>query len=101
MKILFKDNKTRKTYAKEIIMDIDDCPNLKRYYEHFSATNGEAEMPGYLPCLIIWIMLSIEDAENEELFSIPKFFEMDYETKIEFYSWGTTADGRMYSGNTL
>ncbi len=69
-------------------MDIGDCPNLKRYYEHFSATNGEAEIPGRLPRLIIWIRLSTEDAENEELVSVPKFFEMDYETEIEFYSWG-------------
>lgn len=68
-------------------IDLSKFPNLERYFKHFEETKGLPEMQDCLPNLIIWIRLIVELQEGERIDPM-RFFGLDDEDAVDFYSWG-------------
>lgn len=72
---------------KATLQKLKNYPRLKKYAIHFEKTDGDSEIGGYLPFVVIWFrdlfkLAKIDDGE------VPVLFEMDDETAEDFWSWG-------------
>ena len=65
-------------------------PNLKRYFKHFAKNEGEPELNGFLPNLIVWIRLLVEP-ENGEWTDPVAFFGLTGDEAEDFFSWGSNS----------
>ena len=74
---------------KETIKRIGGRKHLLKYAKHFEKTDGENEVSGYLPCLIIWFRYlfdkaGIDDGQVPMLFG----YDEDSDEAEDFWTWG-------------
>ena len=72
---------------KETLKRLKEYPNLKKYAIHFEKTEGDSEITGYLPFVVIWFRELFEKAGIDDG-QVPILFEMDNDTAEEFWSRG-------------
>lgn len=69
-----------KILSKELKERLEKYPALKRYVESFIQNGGMNPEPGLLSDLVVYIRkLDID---------VPSFFNWDYETEEDFFTWG-------------
>lgn len=72
---------------KETLKKLKNYPRLKKYAIHFEKTDGDSEIDGFLPFIVIWFRDLFKEAGINDG-QVPIEFEMDEETSEEFWSWG-------------
>lgn len=72
---------------KETLKKLKKYPRLKKYAIHFEKTEGDSEIGGYLPFVVIWFRDLFKKAQIDDG-EVPVLFEMDDDTAEEFWSWG-------------
>ena len=72
---------------KETLEKLKEYPKLKKYAKHFEKTDGDSEIAGFLPFIVIWFRDLFKEAGINDG-QVPIEFEMDDDTAEEFWSWG-------------